>query len=626
MAASRGDMSRARVAEFPIRGPILLLAVVAAVYLSRALLIPLSFALTLAFSLAPAVERLEKSRMPRALAVAAVGVVASAAFFLGAYVLSRQAINVAQTLPGYRVNVQRKMAALHSPAEDTIERAFGAVEEMGGDFVLGSARTAPATTEAGSTSAPAQPEMRAVPVRAVDGGRSSLEGTGELALRVLKPIGEVGVVVIFTIYMLMKREELRHRLLLLAGMGHLNVMSRALEDATARISRYLIMQIEVNACYGLLFGAGLFLIGVPNATLWGMIAAVFRIVPYVGTMAALVFPLVVSIAVSTSWWPPLLVVAVFLLLETTAANFVEPWLYSSRTGISSLALLATAIFWTMIWGWPGLVLSTPLTVCMVVLGRYVPQMEFLNILLGTNAELSPPAHYYERLLAMNEREAREIAEQYLEGKPLAELYDSVVIPALSLAEEDRHKGALEDVRSNFVFLSVGELVARLNGYRQGGIAVSDKSELSLKLEELRHPTPSGFPVVCISASDRADELTTIMLTQLMERAGHPTLLLTSDAVSEDILSGLAQEPSTVVVISALPPFAFAEVQAIFEKVRLRMKTNRVVVGLWNTSDDAEDLGQRFGSSRPDCVVRTLADALRRVAAWHQASRNAPLSG
>ena len=610
-------MSRPSIPVLQMSGPILLLAVVVAVYLAQALLIPIAFALTLTFLLAPAVAMLERKRMPRTVAVAVVAAVTCACFFLGAYVLSRQVVDVAQTLPGYRANVQRKMAALHSPAVTTLDNAFGAMEDMSGDFSLGGGGAAPPAVEGGAMGVPGKTETKPVPVRVVDASRSRLAASGDLLLRVLKPIGQVSVVLIFMIYMLMKREELRHRLLLLAGMGHLNLMSRALEDATVRISRYLIMQIEVNVCYGVLFGAGLFLIGVPNAILWGALAAVLRIVPYVGTMVALLLPLAISVAISTSWWPPLLVVSMFLLLETTAANFVEPWLYSSRTGISSLALLATAIFWTMLWGWPGLVLSTPLTVCMVVLGRYVPQMEFLNILLGTHAELSPTAHYYERLLAMNERDARQIAERYLEGKPLVELYDSVVIPALSLAEEDRHKGTLDEVRSNFAFLCVGELVARLNGYRQGGIPVSDKSELSFKLEESRHPVSKGFPVVCISASDRADELTTLMLAQLMERAGYPTLLLLSNAVSEDILAGLAQEPSTVIVISALPPFAFAEVRAIFERVRHQMKANRVVVGLWNTTDEAEAMVDQFGSIQPDCVVRTLADALRRVDAWRQ---------
>ncbi len=213
---------------------------------------------------------------------------------------------------------------------------------------------------------------------------------------------------------------------------------------------------------------------------------------------------------------------------------------------------------------------------------------------------------------MDEKGAREIAERFLSGRPLVDLYDEVIIPALAMAEEDRHKGGLTDARSNFVFLSVGELVARLSGYRQRGIPAPEKSEVSMRLDELKGPRTGEFAVVCVSAGDRADELTTVMLTQLMERAGHPTLMLSSEAVSDEILAGLAQEPGTVVVISALPPFAFAQAQAICQRVRGEMKKNRVVVGLWNAEEDMGELGERFGSGRPDCVVRTLGGALGRV--------------
>ena len=335
-------------------------------------------------------------------------------------------------------------------------------------------------------------------------------------MRFLRPIGTFGVVIVFTIYLLMKREDLRHRILRLAGMSRIRPMTQALEDAATRISQYLFFQVTVNAAYGILFGFGLFLIGVPNATLWGVLAGILRIVPYVGTATGLVLPLIVSVAIFPSWGPPLLVIGLFLTLELTATNFVEPWLFSSRTGISSLALLAMAIFWALLWGWPGLILSTPLTVCIVVLGRYVPQMSFLHTLLSTDAELSAEALFYERLLAMDQQEAHAVANRFLEGKTLVELYDSVLIPALALVEQDRHQGVLDDVRCNFFFLSIGELVAELAGYQQKrtGDSTHDASGFSMQKD---------FAVVCISASDQADELTTHMLVQLLEQASHQTL-------------------------------------------------------------------------------------------------------
>ena len=188
------------------------------------------------------------------------------------------------------------------------------------------------------------------------------------------------MVFIFTMYMLVKREDLRNRLLLLAGMGQLNIMTQALNDAGERISRYLVMNAAVNAGFGAVFGFALFLLGVPYATLWGVLIGILRVVPYVGTLIGGVIPLLFTLAVFTTWWQPVTVLLLFLGLEAIVGNVIEPMLYGAHTGISSLALLATAIVWTLLWGWPGLVLSTPLTVVLIVMGRYVPQMGFLHIL------------------------------------------------------------------------------------------------------------------------------------------------------------------------------------------------------------------------------------------------------
>jgi predicted PurR-regulated permease PerM len=600
-------MSLVRGPEFTFGEPLLLCAlIILTLFFAQPLLIPFAFALTLSFLLAPAVSRLERVRIPR---VVAVGIVVSIAFACACgvgYVVARQLMNVAERLPGYQQNLHARMTSLHSPTQRSLERAFDSVENIGRDLAIGT----PASGANASSASNVQQEAPPLSVRVVDSGENQLRETGEALARLLKPVGETLVVLVFTIYMLMKREELRNRLLLLAGMGHINLMTQAMGDAANRISKYLVMQAAVNACYGILFGSGLYLIGIPNATLWGAIAGILRVVPYVGTATGVVLPLVVSIAISTTWWPPLMVVALFLLLELTAANFVEPWLFGSRTGISSLALLATAIFWALLWGWAGLVLSTPLTVCVVVLGRYVPQMSFLQTLLGAKAELSPGARFYERLLAMDQAEAHAVADRFLKGKPLVELYDSVIIPALSHAEQDRHKGVLDEVRANFIFLSIGELLAELTEYRQtiDGAAV-------VVATATRNPLRKEFAVVCVSASDQADELTTLMLAQLMEQTGHQTLLLNSASVLPEILEGLAAEPDTVVFISALPPFAFSQARAICQRIREQLRHNRIVIGLWNSKDDADEILNRFGSGRPNAVVSNLTQALQQVRQW-----------
>ena len=608
-------MSHVRSTEFSRVGPFLVLAVtVLILYFARELLIPLAFALTLSFLLAPAVSRLESRRVPRVLAVAITGILAFTIICGVGYVVARQLLNVARSLPDYRLNIQKKIASVHSTAGQSVEDAVNAIEDMSGDLTKSAGPSTPGTQ---------QSSAQVQPVRVINPDRTQLQSATEILMRFLRPIGTFGVVIVFTIYLLMKREDLRHRILLLAGMGRISVMTQALQDAATRISQYLLFQAAVNAAYGTFFGFGLFLIGVPNATLWGVLAALLRIIPYVGTATSLILPLIVSVAIFSSWSQPLLILALFLTLELTSTNFVEPWLFSSRTGISSLALLAMAIFWTLLWGWPGLILSTPLTVCIVVMGRYVPQLSFLHTLLGTDAELSTEALFYERLLAMDQQEAHAVANRFLENKPLVELYDSVLIPALSLVEQDRHQGTLDDVRCNFFFLSIGELVAELTDYHQkelpnGPIASEPPPYRSRQ---------SDFAVVCISASDQADELTTHMLVQLMERSHHQTLLLPAASVSGEILDSLANEPNTVVFISALPPFAFSQARAICQRVRLHLPHNRIVIGLWNTPDDPEqtpDLTiERFGNGKPTVIVNTLAQALRQVTLWRQQPTRSP---
>ena len=268
-------------------------------------------------------------------------------------------------------------------------------------------------------------------------------------------------VLVLTVYMLIKREDLHNRLLLLAGMGRLNLVTKALDDAGKRITSFLTMNFLVNAGYGLCFGIGLFVIGIPNATLWGVIASVLRFVPYIGTSIGVLLPFVFALGVYQPWGPALVVLALFAVLEFSVSNILEPWLYGSHTGISTLALLIMAVFWTLLWGWPGLVLSTPLTVCLIVMGLHMPQLSFLHILLGDQAQLAPEAKFYERLLAMDQAEAHVIAEGFLSNHSMAELYDVVLLPALSLAERDRHQGALDEVRANFVFQCANELLAEL---------------------------------------------------------------------------------------------------------------------------------------------------------------------
>jgi predicted PurR-regulated permease PerM len=461
--------------ESPTHSPLIWLAgVILILYFARDVLVPLALALTLNFLLAPMVMWLQRRRMPRGLAVAVVMLLTSAAVVGMSWVVADQLLQVASDLPKYRLNIHEKIDALHLAPESAWGRAAVSFKDMDQEFL--EPQAAPASPGAAPSASPPpaglpqaglHPGQAVVPVQVVTLPANGIQYLGQMLSPLLKPLGTAGMVLIFTVFILIAQEDLRDRFLRLAGVAQLHAMTLALDDAAQRISRYLSMQLLVNACYGLCFGVGVFFIGIPNALLWGVIAGLFRIVPYVGGLAATAFPFVLALSIFHGWGPPLMVVALFAVLDLIASNVVEPWLYGARTGISSLALLVTTVFWTMLWGWAGLVLAVPLTVCVIVLGRYVPRMSFLHVLLGDETALSVEAQFYQRLLALDQDDARSIAFNFLKSHSLMSLYDQVLIPALALAEQDRHKGALGGTRESFLFLSVSEIVSELALHQPG---------------------------------------------------------------------------------------------------------------------------------------------------------------
>jgi predicted PurR-regulated permease PerM len=588
--------------------PLILIALVLlALYVARPVLIPLAMALTLNFLLAPAVVQIEKLHIRRVPAVLLVVTLATVLVGILGWVVARQVFAVVNDLPNYSDNIQAKLDALHSPAAGPISHTLDSINEIGAEI---SNESTPGTPP---------PELRTLRERA-----ESLLKSEQQPMRVtvvpapqttsqylalyfrpaLERLGALAMILVFTIYMLLKREDLRNRFLLLAGISRLNLMTQALNEAAARISRYLVMNVLVNIAYGIIFGIGLFLLHIPNATLWGVLMAILRMVPYVGTMIAGLSTLAFALAAFNGWWHPLWVLLLFAGLELVIANFAEPYIYGRRTGISAFALVVMAIVWTMLWGWPGLIVSTPLTVCLIVLGRHVPQMAFLHILLGEGAELSPEAGFYERLIAMDQPEAHAIADRFLKNRALVQLYDEVVLPALILSEQDRHKGVLDDVRSTWLYQSATELIAELTDYKPslGTLPACDPGSVPER----------ASPVVCIPGNDQADEIAGMMLAQLLEQCGHRTLLLSTSALSPEIMSRLSEDPSTILCISAVPPFAFAQARRLALILRQNLPNNPIMVGLWGSDSDLDVLRDRFGNARPDAVAATLDEALATV--------------
>lgn len=617
--------------------PLLLVGlIILTLYFARDLLAPMAFALVLNFLLAPAVERLERWRLSRAPAVVLVILIFFSGLGVTAWVVARQLVHVAELLPDYRENIQTKLDSLHTPIGGAAGNAISTLEEMTQQLSSHAnvTITPPAEPEALPSTArrrrlrqtvpeAALPDKNATPqqptpVQVVEPPLSVGRYLQEIFSPILRPLAACGIVMVFTVYMLMNREDLRNRVLLLAGVGRLSLMTQALRDAAERISTYLVWQFVTNVLFGLLFGIGLTLIGVPNATLWGALAAILRYIPYVGAAIAGLLPVIFAVAIFPHWREVFEIAGLYAGLEFTTANFFEPWLYGWRTGISALALLASAIFWTLLWGWAGLVLATPLTVCLIVLGRHVPQLRFLHVLLGEDAELAPEAKFYERMLAMDQNEAHSIADRFLSKRPLIDFYDSVLLPALGLVEQDRHRGSFDETRGNYLLLSATELVAELSEYKAEAI-LAQSANGTTPVTHLEPPELhlKRAPVICIPAGDQADELTAMVLAQLLEQTCHNTLLLPTASVTPEILERLGQDRGTILCISALPPFVFTQTRTLCQRIREQLPENRILIGLWQSPQNAEMMRERFGSARPDRVVTTLADALAQIEQWQE---------
>jgi predicted PurR-regulated permease PerM len=589
----------------------MLFGVIAALYFAREILIPLAFAFILTFVLTPVVALLQRSRIGRLPSVAVTILLTIAAAGGVAWLISIQLVDVARELPSYRLNIHARMETLRLPTKGPLGLAAGNLREIARELSsldAPSPESGPPAQNRNQRTASGTPAAP-LPVQIVKQPADGLDYLRYLAESVFRPMALAGLVLIFTIFMLIKQFDLRHRLLRLVGLGQINILTQALDDAAQRVSRYLFMQVLVNAGFGALFGFGLYWIGVPNPALWGAIAALLRIVPYAGTLVAAALPIALALAAFHSWLPALLVFLLFAGLELIIGNFVEPWLYGANTGISALALLVAAVFWTVLWGPAGLILSTPLTLCVIVLGRYVPQLSFLQIMLGDDVLLGADAQLYQRLLAMDQPEAHAIVYQCLAEKSLMELYDSVVIPALSLAEQDRHKGAIDTIREEFLFLSISEIITELSEHQQA----PEPSPAEHAAAEAAPVERVSGRILCVPANDRADEVTAAMLAQLLEQAGHTTLSLPLALVSPvELLALIEKRQEDVICISALPPYAFPPARTMCKLIRERFPKLKLVVGVWGFGGDPEKARARFERTQPDRLVTSLAQAVEQI--------------
>jgi predicted PurR-regulated permease PerM len=579
---------------------LLAIAIIGALYLGRVVFIPLALAGLFAILLSPVIAFLERIHIPRFLAIVLVVMFMLGGVGFGAWKTSQQFADLTDQLPTYKKTLEDKIHILRGFRSESLTKATSTVVELEKE-VAATNPVAPADEGKKSValgSSPSKPlTVQVVPPT------NPLESLETM----LGPIANAFVIAVFTVFILMGREDLRNRIVRLAGGGRLNAITQALDDATHRIDRYLLLQLIVNACYGAAIAVALHFIGIPHASIWGISAGILRFLPYLGPPLASVIPILLSLAVFPGWEHTLATMGVFFCLEVTVANFIEPYLYGAHVGLSPLAILVAAIFWTLIWGFPGLVLSTPITVCLVVMGRYLPGLNFLNILLGDEQTLAPDVEYYQRLLASDHEEARRILERCRKTRGLEELYSSVVIPALSLAENDRHNNELDQPTQEFIYQSTREIVEELaeaepkQRVGEGFAPVRDLRGASMNAGPARE-------FLCVPARDEADAVVGLLLAQLLEQQGRDCVSIDIGSVDELVKEVVAARPQ-VIFISALPPFAVESARTLYSKLRVALHETRIVICFWHFEGDRDRLARRLRMAERDKIVVTLPAAL-----------------
>jgi predicted PurR-regulated permease PerM len=590
--------------------------VVAALYFARAVLIPFALALLLSFLLTPLVIRLQRWGLKRIPAVISVVTVAFIICGVAGALVTTQLVDLVRDLPDYQQNIHTKIQAFKAPQGGTLDRMLKMLSELNRDLSLPSPRPDVSPAEPApsvSTPQPDAAESKPVPVEVRAPAPNALAILRGLMGSVLGPMASASVVVVFVIFMLLQREDLRDRFIRLIGARQLTATTRALDEAAAGVSRTLYMQLVINACFGTAVGVGLFFIGVPNAFLWGFLATFLRFIPYAGPTLAAILPTAVAFAVDPGWIKPLLTIALFAVLELITNNVLEPWLYGASGGIAPMGILVAAVFWTWLWGPIGLLLATPLTVCLAVLGRHVPHLEFLNVMLSDQPVLGPAPRFYQRLLATDQEEATALAEDFLKEKPLEELYDAVVIPALSLAEQDRRRGALDETHEQYVFQTMRDLIEELAEEKEDSKIAATGTEAKEHLDpETELFTTSQLTVLCVPAKDEADELAGLMLAQLLSRHGVQTTVLPAKTLAHDVLERVRGHSASILCVSAVAPFGLIAARHLCRRLRREFPERKIVAGLWNVPAGEKDLQNRLAASTADNMVSSLTQAVEQI--------------
>jgi predicted PurR-regulated permease PerM len=609
---------------------VLAVIIVAALYLGREIFVPVALAILLSFVLAAPVEALQRCRVPRAIAVVGVVLLAFAIIFALGSLMAAQLARLAGDLPQYQTTIQNKIQSVRgiTGGSSTLERAEGMLQDLSKELNKpknGSAAKEPNPILANpSTPRPANP----VKVEVLQPDPGTLENLRSLIAPLVSPLATTGIIVIFVIFILIQKEDLRNRLIRLAGSHDLQRTTAALDDAAARLSRLFLNQLLINTGFGVLIGIGLWIIGVPSAVLWGILAAVLRFVPYIGSFIAAAFPLVLAIAVDPGWSMLAWTAILFFVVEPVVGQVVEPMVYGRTTGLSPVAVVISATFWTALWGPIGLVLATPLTVCLVVLGRHVERLAFLDVMFGDRPALSPPEIFYQRMLAGDPTEAAEKAEEFLKERSLSSYYEEVALPGLRLAQADLKREVLDPARLLKIRDTVIEFTADLSEPTEREMkaegktddpeavaAVDQSAEVEmptlpvLAKTDLVQAWQGDHPILCIAARTGLDEAAGVMFADLCKAHGLGCRIEGPAALSTANIFRLESEGVAMVCLCYLDATSPAHMRFAVRRLRTKLPRAIIMLGVWSGTLDEDAALQLRDAAKADFASATLHAAL-----------------
>jgi predicted PurR-regulated permease PerM len=622
MAQTHAHPSRTRLMT-TFAGVSLGVLIVVVLYFAQSIFIPVALAIFLSFLMTPVVCRLEQ-RMWRSLAVILTVILAAGLLVGVGWTVTHEMGSLVKTLnePRYAENISEKVRLVERWVQGGIVKEFeqltDKIRRRVGTDERGSTKEEPSKDEPKdrSNAQPAKeqpasdrPQPSATPVAPITPPWLA-DLPGPLA-KAGEFLAQTALVAVLVVFILLRREDLRNRIIRLIGHGRLTVTTMALDDATARVSRYLFVQLVINASYGLVFTLGLHFIGVPYAFLWGFLAAVMRYVPYVGIWLAVLPPVALSLAATPGWSMPLWVLGLVALLEVATANFVEPILFGQSIGVSEVALLISAAFWAWLWGPIGLILSAPLTVCLVVAGRYVPQLEFFDVILGDAPVLPPRIVFYQRLLARDQDEAADLVEKFARTHPPELSYDEFLIPALVSAKRDREHRDLGDADERAIVNAIAEVaddIKEVDG-NASPPAAGDDAESA--------PAEPGERAGCllVPARDDTDEMAMRMFRVLLDPRKWDVEVLPTAALAAELVLRVRETRPGVVCIAALPPGGLAHTRYLCKRLRQRFEGLKIAVGLWGTQGDLAEAREALTAAGAGHVGGRLLETRDALEGW-----------